>query len=69
MLIFLKVLTLITMFAVAGVVAVGLFIMVRGKKGDGMKSNKLMWLRIIGQALALVLLGLFALTAYLQSQA
>lgn len=48
----------VSMIAVLGILATGLIVMVRGKDVTGKQTNKLMWLRVYGQAIALALFAL-----------
>lgn len=58
---FLQIGVLIAMVAVAAVLVTGIISMARGK--DARKSNKLMQLRVLLQAVALVLLFILSLMA------
>ena len=63
----LKIVSLLAMIGVAGIVAAGLFVMVRNRDGDAKRSNILMRWRVIVQIVALALLGLLWATAYMES--
>ena len=63
----LKIVSLLAMTGVAGIVAAGLFVMVRNRDGDAKRSNSLMRWRVIVQIIALALLGLLWATAYMES--
>lgn len=56
----LKIATLAALVAVAVVLAMGLITLARGRSAG--RSNRLMWARVITQAVALILLGLLWLT-------
>ncbi|MCC9620761.1 twin transmembrane helix small protein [Thalassospira sp. MA62] len=58
---FLQIGVLVAMVAVAGVLVMGIVSMARGK--DGRTSNKLMQLRVLLQAIALILLFVLSVMA------
>ncbi|VAV94926.1 hypothetical protein MNBD_ALPHA06-266 [hydrothermal vent metagenome] len=51
-----NILIFVALALVAGTLMAGMFNMARGGKGEGARSNKLMRLRVILQAVAIVLL-------------
>ena len=63
----LKIVSLLVMTGVAGIVAAGLFVMVRNRDGDAKRANILMRWRVVVQIAALALLGLLWATAYMGS--
>lgn len=51
----------LAMLAVLGILATGLIVMVRGKDVTGKQTNKLMWLRVYAQAIAIALFAVVLL--------